>query len=77
MKSKSYVPNLVGAEYMASIAHRYPYPFPPAIAKGPHPIVEGLPLPGGLAYTGRKARKMSENRSNKGVYDAKQLNSRP
>jgi len=55
-KNNSYAPDLIGAAYMASIAWRYPYPFPPALSKGPHPKVDGLPTPGGKAYAGRKQR---------------------
>lgn len=54
-------------EHLAAIAYRYPYRFPPAITKGPHPKVDGVFVPGGKAYTGRKTRSMSDNRSKKGV----------
>jgi len=62
-KNNSYEPNLIGAAYMDSIAHRYPYPFPPALTKGPHPVVGGLPTPGGKAYTGRSSRVVRDNRA--------------
>ena len=64
-KKNSYAPDLIGAAYMDSIAYRYPYPFPPRLKKGPHPVVDGLPTPGGKAYTGRKTRAASDNRAAK------------
>ena len=54
-------------EHLAANAYRYPYVFPPAIARGPHPIVDGVPMPGGKAYTGRKVRKSGDNRSKGGI----------
>ena len=54
-------------EHLAAIASRYPYPFPPAITKGPHPKVDGVFVPGGKAYTGRKVRKSGDNRSKGGI----------
>ena len=54
-------------EHLVNIASRYPYAFPPAITKGPHPLVDGVPMPGGKAYTGRKVRKSGDNRSKGGI----------
>ena len=59
-KKSSYVPTLTGKEYMDSIQWRYPYIFPSVEPKGPHPLVDGVPTPGGKPYTGRKRRSASE-----------------
>ena len=53
-------------EHLKEIAPRYPYAFPPAIIRGPHPKLDGVFVRGGKPYTGRKVRKSGDNRSKQG-----------
>lgn len=44
----SYIPGVPWVEYINTIRHRYPYVLPPALVIGPHPKVDGMPVPGGM-----------------------------
>lgn len=44
---KSYIPDVPWEAHLFEIAPRYPYRFPPRLEHGPHPKVNGEPVPGG------------------------------
>jgi hypothetical protein len=56
---KSYVPEVPWPEHLAEWAKRHTYTPPTPAPHGPHPRVDGTPVPGGRPYCGRGKPKGS------------------
>lgn len=64
----SYVPEVPWAEHIQAIAHRYPYVFPPAKPVGPHPKVDGMPVPGGMHTFEKKGTAVKKRESARAAF---------